>query len=151
MHPIGKEQLFKSLEGGQRGNGRKKPKVSSVPVKRDQPHEQESIGKNWRDEKGGTGERSGANHFSGGFTALGLYIYVFVYMCARVREFEQLNHWNFISVRRSGNITVHSVVIARDFGFGAALLPQNFFHSSAANHPQESEEASFIGREESPM
>lgn len=76
-------------------------------------------------------------------------VVVCVCVCARC-EFEQLNHRNFISVRRPGNITVRSVVVARDFGSGPALLAQNFFHFSAANHPQESEEAaSLIGQEES--
>lgn len=90
-----------------------------------------------------TRERSGADHFSGGFTAI-------LCMCMYVREFEQLNHRNFISVRRPRNITVRFVVVARDFGSGPTPPAQNFFHSSAASHPQESEEtASLIGREES--
>lgn len=78
-------------------------------------------------------------------------VYVWLCVYAHACEFEQLNHRNFISVRRPGNITVRSVVVARDFGSGpAVLLAQNFFHSSAANHPQESEEAaSLIGQEES--
>lgn len=126
------------------------PKTSPVPIKRDQPRErdeQKSVGKDRRDEKGAvrtyTGERSGADHFSGGFTATQS-------MCMYVREFEQLNHRNFISVRRPRNITVRFVVVARDFGSGPAPLAQNFFHSSAASPPQESERtASLIGREES--
>lgn len=99
-----------------------------------------------RDEKGcgaRTGERSSSDHFSGGFTAA-------QYMCMYVREFDQLNHRNFISVRRPRNITVRSVVVARDLGSGPAPPVQNFFHSLAASHPQESEETvSLIGREES--
>lgn len=57
-----------------------------------------------------------------------------MYVFARVREFEQLNHWNFISVRRPGNITVRSVVAARDFGSGAALAPSEFLPFPATNH-----------------
>lgn len=69
-------------------------------------------------------------------------------VCTYVREFEQLNHRNFISVRRPRNITVRPVVVAKDFGSGPAPPVQNFFHSLAANRPQESEETlSLIGRE----
>lgn len=53
-------------------------------------------------------------------------------VCVYVCEFEQLNHRNFISVRRPRNITVRSVVVARDFGSGPAPH-QNFLHSLAAN------------------
>lgn len=99
--------------------------------------------KGWKGCGARTGERSGADHFSGGFTAAQC-------MCVYVREFEQLNHRNFISVRRPRNITVRSVVVARDFGSGPAPPAQNFFHSLTASHPQESEETvSLIGREES--
>lgn len=145
----GKEQLFKSLRGERQGNGRKNQKSRLSLIKRDQPHEQGV-------DRGRTEEtkrmahvpekEGGANHFSGGFTALGLYMCVCV--CARAREFEQLNHRNFISVRRLGNITVRSVVVARDFGSSAAL------RISSIPRPQTTlrnlrEAASLIGREES--
>lgn len=130
-------------------DGRKTQKTSPVPIKRDQPREQDeqkSVGEDRRDEKGAAHVREkevARTHFSGGFTAAR-------YVCMYVREFEQLNHRNFISVRRPRNITVRSVAVARDFGSGPAPPAQNFFHPWPQTILKESEETpSLIGREES--
>lgn len=117
-----------NLRGEVGADGRKKKKTENLV----RANKKGSAGRaevDWEKAEGcgaRTEERSGADYFSGEFTA--------PRDCVCVREFEQLNHRNFISVCRARDITVRSVVPRGDFGSGpSAARFENFFHSSAAN------------------
>jgi len=80
------EQQFKSLRREKESVPMwlEKPKASSVPIKRDQPHEQKSERIEGTKRAAHVSEKE-ADHFSGGFTALGLYTCVCVCVCVYAR------------------------------------------------------------------